>query len=277
MKIGVILVGVSYSVDDTHHAWRNYEHCIDNILSGINFLKNQNNTVSTYLCTYNNKKIYDIIESYNAKKCTILPKHERYHTMLPEFCINGSCNRNMVSTYYESLKLLDGEDLDFVIITRFDIWFKENIFKKLNYNKFNFLFRHAELWENVTHSSVSEDDTAWHFTSDCLHAFPMTMKDRFKETVYEMLGYDLQGSIYSFRTSTNTLHNLYNFLIKKIPVDSIHFCYEDLFYNTGNSIFDLIRIHKAGSTKPIEPFYNLYGKLPQEYYQQRNLKNDFWI
>lgn len=276
MKIGVILTGVSYSVNDSHHAWRNYEHCIDNILGGIGYLKNNNHDISVYLCTYNSEKIYDIVERYNAKKCIILPKHERYFKMLPQFSINGGSSRCMVSTYYESLSLLENEDLDFVIITRFDIWFKQNIFKKFDYNKFNFLFKHADLWENVTHPSSIDGDTSWHFTSDCLHAFPISMKNDFKDTIYEMLGYDLQGKINSFRTSTNTLHNLYNFLTKRISTNTIHFCFDKLFYNVGNDIFNLIRVHKSGLTEPKEPHYNLLGKLPQEYHQLHNLKNDFW-
>lgn len=276
MKIGVLLVGVSYSIDDNHHAWRNYEHCIDNILGGINFLKNNEHKVTTYLCTYNSKKIFDILEEYDAKKSLILPKGDKYHERRQEFYINGGNDRYMVSTYYESLKLLEEEDLDFVIITRFDIWFKQNVFKRLDFTKFNFLFRHLGLWENVDMPEVSLDKT-WHFTSDCMHAFPMHMKNSFKDSIYEMLGYNTGNDKHNFRTSNGTLHNIYDFLTKRISPDDINFCFNEHYHNVGNDVFNLLREHKAGRDNHDIKFLNLKGKLSKEYLEYNRLTNDIWF
>ena len=75
--------------------------------------------------------------------------------------IINDINYNNLEKYYIDLEELENEDLDFIIVTRFDLDIRVPI--SFNFSKFNFLFKEKEYWKD------------YNLTTDTLYAFPKHM------------------------------------------------------------------------------------------------------
>jgi hypothetical protein len=147
MKIGINLRGVSYSTGNTADGrHRNYADSLEGFTNNIitPFIE-EGHDVSTYIFTYNSIKNDDILKAYpNIKKSTFVD--ENYNKFIGNINLPPELFKIQALTAINSLHQLLGEDLDVVIMTRFDICFLKNPFKVYNFDftKCNFLWREPE-------------------------------------------------------------------------------------------------------------------------------------
>ncbi len=148
MKIGLSFVGVSFGIG------RNYNHCFPYTAAQIIEPFKRKHEVKTYITSYTSDKDNqdNVVELFQPT----LYQFDEY---------KGS---HQILTYIKSLEQLRNQDLDFVISTRFDIHYHQDVSEiKFDYNKFNALFKEKGWWENM------------HFTTDNLFAFPYSMLENF--------------------------------------------------------------------------------------------------
>lgn len=222
MKIGINLVGVFEHVDEKDHTgyntgkqrdWKLQKECL--LSQIINCWEDHD--ITLYITTYNFPEINDMISFYNPRKVKIL-EYEKSHMQL---------------TYKESLQQLMGEDLDFIICVRPDLF----LFKKLNeypinFNKFNFFHKQGSLWEDET--EYGDYETAlvnwrhhiwptYHLVNDTLFALPYNMLPVFISAIenhYE--DEHMPGKVHA------TLHNIWIFLRKYLHSDDINWLISDV-------------------------------------------------
>jgi hypothetical protein len=121
MKMGILLRGISQG-----HGKADFSRCVENLQENLIKPLSENNEVNLYLCTYVHPQINELSEAYNPKKLELIP-------------FSGS---NQVTTFSHSLKMLRGEDLDFVFVVRFDLWLHNKITEcNIDFEKFNFVFK----------------------------------------------------------------------------------------------------------------------------------------
>ena len=194
MKIGISIVGISHldgekadSKDGVGRRGRvrKYDCCPPNILETlIEPLRAANNDVNVYLTTYQHKYIDELIKMYKPKFYTL----KDYNTSF------------MQKTYSESLIQLKDEDLDFIISTRFDILFSQDMSKLLyDYNKMNVLFK-------------EKDCNHMNYTCDNFYAFPKKYIENFSNSIIEL-----------FQSGErNGMHGTIHQLSKKIGYENIN-------------------------------------------------------
>lgn len=261
MKIGLCLAGISYAKPycEGIHNTRNFMHCYPCYNNLINQLHKLNHEVQTYACTYDNDRVDKLKQTYNIKKITVLPELK--------YIVNNYYpdNKPMVRTYLRALQELRGEDLDFVIISRFDLYLKTDITKNIDYSKFNFLFKLQGLWEDVPDYRNYATDKDWHFTADSLHAFPYHMLETVINSIEQLLEDSKGGTRTYTRTVPDTLHNLYEFICNNIGEQRIHLIHSTCYHMTGSDVTRLLRFNNPPLEKDqIENFDN--DTLPEKYY-----------
>ena len=157
--------------------------------------------LSTYKVTdeFLEKEIYDMIK----------PDHVQ---------ISDIQNSSSKTTKLALFKLLENKDYDFVIMTRTDLHFSEELIDKIDYDKFNFLFRESG------HRKLN-------LTCDNFYAWPYKFTEQVKK---------------SFETcpklNTHDTHKLFDTLSKNIPVESIHYIAgEEEYYSDVNKYFTICK------------------------------------
>lgn len=127
MNVGILLTGISYTSPEMKiHNRRDFRKDYQNFFDTIfNPLTKEGFDVFTYVTTYSHEYNELLLKTYNPKKYQFL-EYE---------------NSDQRLTHIKSLDLIEDENLDLIIITRFDIEFKQKIIE-LNYNveKVNFLY-----------------------------------------------------------------------------------------------------------------------------------------
>lgn len=200
MKVGVSLIGMN----------RTYRDCFDNFIKMIiEPLKSMGHEVYVYLTTYLDESNEDLTQLYNPKKTNFLN-------------FAGSHQRN---TYLKGLELLEGEILDLIICTRFDIRFKKEIFNEnFNPDKFNFCFREQNMWENHN------------FVTDNLFIFPYKFLGEFKNSlIYINELNEPVSTNYSF------MHHIYRPVLERIGGENIVFLSDEIEFSHQNNFYDLVR------------------------------------
>lgn len=146
MKIGLAFIGIS------HGLGRDCRHCFANQLINLIDPIREENNLKVYLTSYSSECQEEIIRLYRPTICDF-------------YDYTGS---HQVLNYIKGLKLMQDQDLDFIICTRFDIHFKKNINNfNFDFNKFNALFKERGWWDNMK------------FTTDNMFAFPKHMLNDF--------------------------------------------------------------------------------------------------
>lgn len=203
MKIGINLVGITNGSRD-----RDWNTTKDTIKEKIIDCWGDNE-VKTYLTTYDNPTINDLISFYKPTKLTLIP-------------YKGS---DQQTTYIQSLKELLEEDLDIIISTRFDIDFTKKLSEhNIEFDKFNFFFKEANGW--------------WEFhkfTNDALFIFNKKYLKQFIQSVEEF-------NLKPYRPPNHKdLHPTYRYLVPKIGEENTHFILTTQHLTHRNPHYKLIR------------------------------------
>ena len=188
MKILVNLIGLSHH--DVGNHFHTYENCHDNLFKNlVTPLKKEGHEVDFYLKTYNTDREDDIKQIYNPIRSEFIDIQHAF------------------DTYIQSVSSLKEMDYDFYIVTRFDLWVGVPI--ELNFNKFNFLFKELDWWDN--HNC----------TTDTFYAFPKEMLEGFVKGINDCRNNHSQAGYIGL------FHALYKDLKNYIDVDNFHYIDEE--------------------------------------------------
>lgn len=203
MKIGINLVGISYSEQRRKRDWRlsldNFKQYLGKDLS--------NQQISIYTTTYKHNLQESLLEDYQPKKFQFLD--------MSKF--------SQRTTYIESLKQLESEDLDLIISTRFDISFKKPILGEyFSKDKFNFCFREGVMWDSHR------------FVTDNLFVFPVKFLEPFKLSI-EDLNVDTYLSQFGF------MHHIYDKVVARIGEGAVNFLQQEQEESHNNTFYNLVR------------------------------------
>jgi hypothetical protein len=202
MKIGVLLTGISYIKNTyTNRDWRlTSDNITDTVINSWN-----TDNINVYLTTYDNNDNTELLEYYKPKK----------HKLLE---YEGSDQR---LTYIKSLELLLDEDIDFIVSTRFDIYFKQKLSNlNINFDKFNFLFKEVG-WSHENFVT----DNLFMFPKKYLNDFMITINNEYENPK---------------RIDCSDLHNIYNRL--SYLDTNLNIISNVLELSNDNSFYKLIRI-----------------------------------
>jgi hypothetical protein len=206
MRIGVCLTGVSYD-PSRNKDWRNY----------VNNIKDTFGEVDYFTTTYNSEFNDEIIKLYNPKKFQFV----EYGTQR--------------GTYIKSLKQIDNDDVDFLICTRFDIFFNKNINElNIDYEKFNFLFKEKGNWNRVVNNINVR------FVTDNFFAFPIKYKEIFIKAIEGLENsYYLQNNLLNHPLPF--MHHVYDGSIPKLCDNIDYHFISDIEENSDINSFYRIR------------------------------------
>ena len=188
MKILVNLIGLSHH--DVGNHFHTYENCYENLFKNlVTPLKTEGHQVDFYLKTYNTDREEVIKQIYNPIRSEFIDIQHAF------------------DTYIQLVSSLKEMDYDFYIVTRFDLWVGVPI--ELNFNKFNFLFKELDWWDN--HNC----------TTDTFYAFPKEMLEGFVKGINDCRNNHSQAGYIGL------FHALYKDLKNYIDVDNFHYIDEE--------------------------------------------------
>lgn len=187
MKILINLVGLSYH--DVGNGLHSYKPVYDNLFKNVVNPLRENNQIDFFLQTYETSESSELERIYN-------PIHSEYRRL------HGS-KLAAFDTYIDSIEKLKQFDYDFYIVTRFDLDIRLPL--KLNFDKFNFLFKELELWDSDK------------CTTDTFYSFPKQMLDGFIQACKDTRDRCGQPGYLGL------FHKLYPELIKYINEEDIYF------------------------------------------------------
>jgi len=188
MKILVNLIGLSHH--DVGNHFHTYENCHENLFKNlVTPLRKEGHEVDFYLKTYNTDREDDIKQIYNPIRSEFINIQHAF------------------DTYIQSVSSLKEMDYDFYIVTRFDLWLGVPI--ELNFNKFNFLFKELDWWDN--HNC----------TTDTFYAFPKEMLEGFVKGIKDCRNNHSQAGYIGL------FHALYKDLKNYIDVNDFHYIDEE--------------------------------------------------
>jgi hypothetical protein len=210
MRIAIALTGVSQGQGvGTAGADRNWTLTKDSVKANVIDCFRDTNTVSTYLTTYSHSTINELVEFYKPNKTVMIP-YEGSHPRITRL-------HGMTELLYE--------DVDFIILTRFDI----NFYHPINtynwdYNKFNFVFREIEPYWSLNL-----------FVGDCLFGFPK----RYLTTFIESIRREHSAP---YRNQPD-LHPVYRHVSDFISNNEINFLHQGCYNSNGidNPFYNLVR------------------------------------
>jgi len=210
MKLGINLVGISHLLHkERHPVARTYKNCLDNFHDELCKPLTKKFDIQIYLTTYITEEVQNIVNAYKPKKALFLDYK----------------NSHQIKSYIMSLELMENENLDYVMMTRFDIAFFPGKLKELNFdsNKFNFLCKEERYWYN------------YGFVNDCFMFFPIKYLPQYKKCCIELLNNPP-------RPGLTDMHGVHKFLRKEIGDENINFMTgENHYVSNCNPIYDLRR------------------------------------
>jgi hypothetical protein len=160
-----------------------------------------------YITTYGNNDLKEVQEFYNPKKLNALN-------------FEGS---NQLDTMIKALINIEQEELDFIVVIRFDTEYLQKIDTfEFDFDKFNFLFKEKNTWAGEK------------FISDNFFAFPKKHLQSFIDALKVEQSNPSRGF--------NDLHNSYNRLKDIIGEESIHFVFDGEHFSDVNPYFKIKRI-----------------------------------
>lgn len=202
MRIGLFLTGISFGLRE-----RDWRTSLLNIQSNIIDPLKQTHELSIYLSSYRNPFERQLIHDFAPRSY-----------MMIEYS-----KSNQIVTYIKGLELLFGEELDFIICTRFDILFNFAINRvNIDYSKFNVLFREADTWGN-----------GMEFTTDNFFAFPAARLPVFREAI--------EMTRIAHPLHCPDLHPVYRNVKATLGDENMNFVFDGLHRSTDNPYFTLNR------------------------------------
>lgn len=209
MKLGISLVGISHLIGNQR--WpisRSYLDCKENYTNVFKQSMSKVMEVTAYTTTYSSSESQNILEFYKPKK----------HLFL------DFVSSHQILTFIKSLELLEDEQLDYLLITRFDIHFDLLSLKSLKFDltKFNFLCKEKDHWDN------------YKFVNDCFYFLPFNLLKELKNASIDLYNNPPRPGLMD-------MHGLYTPLAKIIGEGKIHFMTDEHHLSSGNSIYTLKR------------------------------------
>lgn len=186
MKIGIIFAGISFG----HKSERDFNHCFPNINRNLIQPLRQDHDVKTYVMTYDNERMDEVIKLLNPNKIASIP-------------FEGSRQN---PTRAASVALTEGEDLDFFVMSRFDVHYNKELKDfNLDWDKFNIVSREGNgHWERQQ------------FVGDTFYAWPKRLHEHVVQGFKELARHD-----------PNHMHNFYSILAPIMGQENIHFMSEE--------------------------------------------------
>ena len=182
MNIALIFAGISFG----HKSDRDFNHCFPNIDRNLIQPLREEHSVYNYVVTYDNDRMDEVTKLLNPKRLTSIPFE------------GGAQN----TTRKLAVDMLDGEDLDFYIMSRFDVHFTKHLKDfNIDYNKFNF--------------TSPEGDGYWDrekWVGDTFYAWPKRLHEGVKIAYNELM-----------KHHPSHMHNFYNIVSSIIDTEDIHF------------------------------------------------------
>lgn len=205
--LSISLVGISHLIhSDRWPVNRSYEQCSENFFKEIVTPLRKKFNIQFNLTTYTSSHNSNIIDTYQPTSFQFLPLK----------------NSHQIKTFIKSIDQLDDINIDYVLFTRFDIFFNPDKLKTLNFDlqKFNFLCREKGYWESHE------------FVNDCFYFLPATMLITLKHSCIELLNDPPRPGLMD-------MHGLYSKLKNTV---SVNFLTQEHHLSSGNDIYQLKRI-----------------------------------
>lgn len=194
MKIGLLMAGISYG----YKSDRDFRHCFPNIFKNLIEPLQEFHEVNCYITTYDHHLMDGLKDLYKPVSVNIIPYE----------------GATQLSTRSSSIDSVDNEDLDFYIMTRFDVHFNKPLSQfNLDYNKFNIVSREGNgFWEREK------------FVGDTFFAWPRSLHSCVKNAFKDL---NLHASRGDWRHEGKHNHNFYIFLSPNLGEHNIHFMYDN--------------------------------------------------
>lgn len=205
MRIGISLAGVSYTTSGKKRDFRKtYENFFETVFNPLA----ATHDVSVYTTTYPHELQDELLTAYKPKK----------HQFIP---FEGSHPR---STLIHGLCLVEEEELDFLICTRFDIKFNQKVTDwNIDYTKFNFFFKEKSMWDSHK------------FVTDTLFAFPHSMLYDLTDAMQALCS-DGHYAPHTF------MHHIYGYVLPRVGEENVHFIHGDeQALSHDNRFYELVR------------------------------------
>lgn len=211
MKLGLSLVGISHLVHKQR--WpisRSYTTCKENYSNVLLPRLTKNFNVEVYLTTYESSEQKNIIDFYKPTKYQFLP----------------FSNSHQIVTFIKSIEQLQGQNLDYVLITRFDINFNKGKIEQLKVvlDKINFLCKEKDHWDN------------YNFVNDCVYFLPSKYLAPLKQACFRLLEHPPRPGLMD-------MHGLYKFITQVVGPEQISFMTDEPLLSSGNEIYELKRLN----------------------------------
>lgn len=194
MKIGLLMAGISYG----YKSDRDFRHCFPNISKNLIEPLKEFHEVETFISTYEHKYITEMEELYKPVKTRFIPYE----------------GATQLSTRADCLDLVSNLDIDFYIMTRFDVHFNKPFSQfNLDFNKFNIVSREGNgFWEREK------------FIGDTFFAWPKFLHAGVLKTFEDLKQVSKTGD---WRHEGKHNHNFYLLLSPNIGEDNIHFMFNN--------------------------------------------------
>ena len=213
MKLGINLVGISHLIHkERHPVSRTYKTSTDNFYNELYNPLSKKFDVKIYLTTYITEETQNIVNAYKPQKALFLDYK----------------NSHQILTYIQSLDLMMNENLDYIMMTRFDISFFPGQLKALDIklDKFNFLCKELKYWDN------------YNFVNDCFMIFPGKYLKQYRRSCVELFNSPP-------RPGLTDMHGVYKFVNKEIGSENINFMTgEEHYVSNCNDIYELKRVEQ---------------------------------
>jgi hypothetical protein len=212
MRIGFGFYGISHGLDKKTGYYRDFRDCWENIKENViqPFVDLKNEAV-IYASTYRmeDKKAEEDFWSYVNPRKVIFSQLEGSDAFTAKSALHNA---------------FDGEDLDLVVFTRFDILFHQKITTfPIDFTKVNIFFPEDPMWWQ-----------SHRFVCDCFYIWNHKFSDQVKWAMRETYGWP-RGTMYP------DTHGILNFLVPRIGPENISFMSNQNHISNVNDFYTLCR------------------------------------
>jgi hypothetical protein len=202
-KIGIALTGEIYNIPRPAARQRDWTLTKDNIKTNLIDSFKKNNNVDVYIATYQDARVNDVINFYSPTKTLLLSpegSHQRF-------------------TYIKSMENLLDQDLDFIIASRFDLFFDHEVINfNWDYDKMNYISPEMMGWESLQ------------FVADTLFGFPKKYLQSFINSI--------------INSPEDSMHDIYRHMVADITTENIHFLVSEKQW--ADHIPNMYRVVRSG-------------------------------